>query len=239
MQQSIVGVALLGQLLLAAPWVGAQDYRARVQGSVVDSTQGALPGATVTMVNDATGVAVTFVADKDGHYIFDFVDPGVYTITGELQGFKKAQQRNVRVPQRGSVTADLMLEVGGLEERVVVEAPPVAVQFKTSSSDLTLERQLVDQVPISGRNPYGLANLDPTINVTLSNENRPYHQPTPTTTTPAAGRGAPTTCCSTAWRSAPATRRPTRRPSTRSTRSRFRRTASTPRTGTAWAASSA
>src|SRR5215470_14629729 len=175
MQHSIVGVALLGQLLLAAPWVGAQDYRARVQGSVLDSTQGALPGATVTMVNDATGVAVTFVADRDGHYIFDFVDPGVYTITGELQGFKTAQQRNVRVPQRGSVTADLTLDVGGLEERVVVEVPPVTVQFKSSSSDLTVERQLVDQVPINGRNPYSLANLDPTINVTLTNENRPYH----------------------------------------------------------------
>src|SRR5262249_38773001 len=175
MPQSIVGVVIIGQLLLAAPWVGAQDYRARVQGSVVDSTQGALPGATVTMVNDATGVAVTFVADRDGHYIFGFIDPGVSRTTGELQGLKKAQQRTVRVPQRGSVTADLMLEVGGLEERVVVEAPPVAVQFKSSSSDLTIERQLVDQVPINGRNPYSLASLDPTINVTLTNENRPYH----------------------------------------------------------------
>jgi hypothetical protein len=51
----------------------------------------------------------------------------------------------------------------------------VTVQFKSSSSDITLERQLVDQVPINGRNPYSLANLDPTIAVTLSNENRPYH----------------------------------------------------------------
>src|SRR6478735_1767240 len=116
-----------------------------------------------------------FLADKDGHYIFDFVDPGVYTITGELQGFKTAQQRNVRVPQRGSVTADLTLEVGGLGERVVVEASSMTVQFKSSNSDLTLERQLVDQVPSNGRNPYSLANLDPTINVTLTNENRPYH----------------------------------------------------------------
>src|SRR5437899_2692344 len=104
MRPSIIAIALVGHLLLAAPRAGAQDYRGRVQGSVVDSTQGALPGATVTMKNDATGVAVTFVADKDGHYIFDFVEPGVYTISGELQGFKTAQQRNVRVPQRGRVT---------------------------------------------------------------------------------------------------------------------------------------
>src|SRR2546430_457595 len=157
MQKRVFRIALVGQLLMFAPGATAQDYRGRVQGSVLDSTQGALPGTTVTMVNDATGVAVTFVADRDGHYIFDFVDPGMYTITGELEGFKKAQQRNVRVAQRSSVTADLMLEIGGLEERVVVEAAPVSVQFKSSSSDLTLERQLVDQVPINGRNPFGRA----------------------------------------------------------------------------------
>jgi len=174
---TVFRIALVGQLLLLAPGaIAAQNYRGRVQGSVLDSTQGALPGTTVTMVNDATGVAVTFVAGSDGHYIFDFVEPGLYTITGELQGFKKAQQRNVRVAQRGSVTADLTLEIGGLEERVVVEAPPVTVQFKSSSSDLTLERQLVDQVPINGRNPFGLASLDPTINVAPNSENRPYHQ---------------------------------------------------------------
>src|SRR6266540_5258395 len=176
MQKRVFGIALVGQLMLFAPGATAQDYRGRVQGSVLDSTQGALPGTTVTLMNDATGVAVTFVADTDGHYIFDFVEPGVYTITGELQGFKKAQQRNVRVPQRGSVTADLTLEIGGLEERVVVEAAPMTVQFKSGSSDLTLERQLLDQVPINGRNPFSLASLDPTMNVTLTSENRPYHQ---------------------------------------------------------------
>src|SRR5262245_61705564 len=175
MRPSMLWITFIGHLLLVTPPAGAQDYRGRVQGSVLDTTQGALPGATVTLKNDATAVAVTFVTDRDGHYIFDFVDPGVYTITCELQGFKTAQQRNVRVPQRGSVTADLTLDVGGLEERVVVEVPPVTVQFKSSSSDLTVERQLVDQVPINGRNPYSLANLDPTINVTLTNENRPYH----------------------------------------------------------------
>src|SRR5262245_36392967 len=56
MRTSTFAIALVGQLLLPASGAGAQDYRGRVQGSVRDSTQGALPGATVTMVNDATGV---------------------------------------------------------------------------------------------------------------------------------------------------------------------------------------
>ena len=71
---TVFRIALVGQLLLLAPGAGsAQDYRGRVQGSVLDSTQGALPGTTVTMVNDATGVAVTFVADSDGHDAFNTI----------------------------------------------------------------------------------------------------------------------------------------------------------------------
>ncbi len=163
-----------GLVLLATP-AAAQDYRGRVQGSVTDSSTGALPGVTVTLVNDATAVTVTRVTDAQGRYLFDFVDPGTYSVVAELSGFKKADQRNVRVPQRGDVTANLALEVGGVEETVVVEAAPVAVQFNNSSSDITLSRQLVDQVPINGRNPFALASLDPTVTVSLASENRPYH----------------------------------------------------------------
>jgi hypothetical protein len=165
-----------GLCLVLATAAAAQDYRGRVQGSVFDESQGALPGATVTLLNDATGVAATRITEADGRYLFDFVEPGIYTIVAELDGFKKAEQKNVRVQQRGDVTADLTLSVGGLEETVTVEAPPVAVQFNNSSANLTMERQLVDQAPIGGRNPYNLANLDPTVLVSpATNENRPYH----------------------------------------------------------------
>src|SRR5262245_2450999 len=82
----------------------------------------------------------------------------------------------MRVAQRATMAVDLILDVGGIEEQVTVDAAPVAVQFKSGSADLTLEQQLVDQVPISGRNPYNLSNLDPTIIVSpATNENRPYH----------------------------------------------------------------
>ncbi|MGH9201683.1 MAG: carboxypeptidase-like regulatory domain-containing protein, partial [Vicinamibacterales bacterium] len=137
-----------------------------------------MPGVSVTLANEATGVAVTRVTDQEGHYIFDFVDPGGYTITAELQGFRRFEQRNIRVPQRGDVTVAVRMTLGGLEETIVVEASPVAVQFNTSSSDITFDRQLIDQIPIPGRNPYGLATLDPTLTFlggTTAHENRPYH----------------------------------------------------------------
>src|SRR5262245_27531911 len=176
MKKVAFGAAIIACVLLPALAAVAQDYRARVQGSVSDETRAVLPGVSVTLRNDATGVSSTFVTNEVGHYIFDFVDPGQYSITAELPGFKKAEQKNVRVQQRGSLTVDMTMSIGGVEQSVVVtEAPPV-VEFKSSSSEIRLERELVDQVPIAGRNPYNLAMLDPTITVSpATNENRPYH----------------------------------------------------------------
>lgn len=162
-------------LLLALPAL-AQDYRGRVQGLVSDETGAVIPGVSVTLRNDATSVAGTYVSDEAGRYIFDFVDPGVYTMTAELPGFSKSEQKNVRVQQRASVTVDFVMKVGGIEQTVSVTEAPSTVEFKSTSSTLRLERELLDQVPISGRNPYNLANLDPTITVSpATNENRPYH----------------------------------------------------------------
>ncbi len=176
MSKWIQGIALVGALMLLTHPASAQDYRARVQGTVADTSQGALPGAVVTLTNAATGVATTRVTDTNGRYLFDFVDPGTYVVHAELEGFKAAQQQNVRVPQRGDVTVGMVLELGTIAEMVTVTVAPSSVQFHSSSTELTMERQLIDQAPVAGRNPYNLASLDPTIlTSTATNENRPYH----------------------------------------------------------------
>jgi hypothetical protein len=176
MRTSALLAALAGLVLAAAAPARAQDYRARVQGTVVDSSQGALPGVTVRLINDATGVAVERISDGEGRFLFDFVEPGTYSVSGELQGFKKAEVKSIRVQQLGDVTANLTLDIGAFEEVVSVEAPKVTVRFNSSSAQLTLDRQLIDQTPIGGRNPYNVASLDPTVFVSpATSENRPYH----------------------------------------------------------------
>ena len=169
----IAATAVLG--LAAAP-AHAQDYRARVQGTIVDTSQATLPGVTVRLINEATGVAVDRITDSDGRYLFDFVDPGTYTIATELSGFRKAELKSVRVQQRGDVTVNLTMSVGGVEETVTVEAAKIGVRFNSSSAELTLDQKLIDQTPIGGRNPYNIAALDPSVFVSpATSENRPYH----------------------------------------------------------------
>ena len=174
----LLGLAAAALLLGSALPAAAQDYRGKVSGAVSDVNTAAIPGARVVLHNDETGVEVVRQTDSEGRFQFDFVDPGTYTVTVELAGFKKVEQKNVLVRQRGDVTADVTLEVGGVADVVTVEAPPVQVEFTTSGSALTIENKVIDQLPIRGRNPYNVSTLDPTVTPgtgSTSNENRPYH----------------------------------------------------------------
>ena len=130
-------VTVLGVMLGLAVGVcrrrGAQDYRGRVQGSVVDDSRARCPARPSRCATTPPASRSPTSPTSDGRYIFDFVEPGIYTIIAELPGLQagRAAQRRA-CQQRGDLTVDLTLAVGGIEERVVVEAPPVvgAVQHQ-------------------------------------------------------------------------------------------------------------
>lgn len=171
----------VGALLFVALAAGAQaqEFRGRVQGAVTDESAGVMPGTTVVLRNDGTGVEVSRLTNKDGRYLFDYVDPGTYTLTAALSGFKTGVQKNVRVQQRGDVTVDIRLTVGSLEETVTVTEEPVTVQFNTASRDLTVDQEMVKELPSATRNPFQLGMLDPTtINRGSPVETQPYHHRT-------------------------------------------------------------
>ncbi len=167
--------ALAAALLIATPALG-QEYRGRVQGSLTDEAQLAVPGAQVTLRNDATGVTTTRISGPEGRYLFDYVDPGTYTLTADLSGFATVVQRNVLVQARGDVTVDVAMKVAALSETVTVEAQPIAIQFNTSSKDLTLDQSFLESIPNITRNPTQLAYLSPVVrNAGNKNETSPYH----------------------------------------------------------------
>ena len=91
----------------------AQEFRGRVQGTITDTSQAAIVSATVTLLNVNTGVSTTRQTNEAGHYIFDLVDPGTYTVTVEFAGFSKFVQENINLAQRGDVTVNATLKAGG------------------------------------------------------------------------------------------------------------------------------
>jgi hypothetical protein len=165
---------LLLALLVISSAADSQDYRAKVQGLVTDSTGAAVPGAKVTLQNDNTAVAANKTTDAAGQYFFDYVEPGNYTVSVEASGFAKTIQRNVTVQVRGDITVNLALTVGGVAESITVEAAPVAVQFNTTSRELTIDRKLISELPVIARNPFTLALLDPAVVNRYGQDRYPY-----------------------------------------------------------------
>lgn len=152
--------ALLAAVAFSLP---AQEYRGRVQGSVTDTTQAAIAGATVTLSNTQTGVTSTRQTNEQGRYIFDLVMPGTYSVTVTLQGFQKYVQENVFLQARADVTVDASLRPGDIREAVTVSDQASSVQFNTSKLETTVDSALVSNLPQMSRNPLLLARLDPAV----------------------------------------------------------------------------
>jgi len=169
---------LVAGLVLATLFAGssiAQELRGRVQGLVTDPTEAVVAGASVTLRNVNTGVDTTRETNQVGHYVFDYVSPGTYTVTVELQGFNTFVQQNILVETRGDVTVNAALRVGAVAETINVREAPVAVQFNTSTMELTVDTKMANDLPIIHRNVFLLAALNPAVVIRSTTEQAAYH----------------------------------------------------------------
>src|SRR5205085_3083170 len=116
-------------LFALAAVIAAQDYRARVQGIVTDSSNATVPGASVTLHNNGTGISATRTSGPNGAYLFDNVEPGTYTVSSEFTGFSRSVQQDVLVQTRADVTVNLSLKPGGTVETITVTGSAVSLQF--------------------------------------------------------------------------------------------------------------
>ncbi|MCC6590051.1 MAG: carboxypeptidase regulatory-like domain-containing protein [Bryobacterales bacterium] len=152
----------------------AQDYRAKIQGIVTDSTDAAAVGAKITIRNLGTGIVTTRDTGANGAYLFDNVEPGTYQVSAELQGFAKQVQDGVLVQTRADVTVNFQLKPGAVVETVTVSAQAVTLQFNTSTRELTIDRKMLMDLPVKARNPFTLALLDPAVVSRYTAEKNPF-----------------------------------------------------------------
>src|SRR2546426_76791 len=106
--------------IFSAGSASAQEYRGRIQGVVTDPSKAVVVRAAVTLRNSKTGVSVVRSTDASGSYLFDLVEPGDYSVVVELAGFSRFLQENVLVENRGDVTVNAVLRVGGVSDTVTV-----------------------------------------------------------------------------------------------------------------------
>jgi len=122
----------LALVLLVVPPALAQSSGGQVTGVVRDASGAALPGATVSITNNA-GVTRVATSGSDGSYSAADVPPGVYTVTAELRGFGRATRRDVRVAAGATASVDLALESLAREEVVTVTGTRVRGRIATDT----------------------------------------------------------------------------------------------------------
>ena len=149
-------------LLLLAPASSAQTATGRIVGTVQDVTGAVVPGAAVVATNEETKVSYNTVTTDAGKYTFEALQPGPYTITVEVQNFKKYVTTQNVVTANNTVTIDVPLEAGTVAETVQVVATYERVQTSQSGNfgNVVNERALQD-LPIVGRNPLALIAIQP------------------------------------------------------------------------------
>jgi hypothetical protein len=76
-------------LALASVPAWAQSTTGRISGTVSDTQGGVLPGVTVTVLQEGTGLTRSATTDADGAYVFVSLPVGTYTVSAELGGFQK------------------------------------------------------------------------------------------------------------------------------------------------------
>ncbi len=138
----------------------AQTYHGGLRGAVRESG-GVVPGAHVTLLNEANGESRAVTTNHAGEYAFVQVEPGTYTVKVSQQGFKTIEHKGVRIGTQQFITMDLTLEVGALAEQITVEGGGVALETSNASVGSTLDEKTIQTLPTAGRNPFFLATITP------------------------------------------------------------------------------
>jgi outer membrane receptor protein involved in Fe transport len=145
---------------LALSVAHAQQTAGNLTGRVVDAQSAALPGASVTALNESTGYTRTVVSDAEGIYRLTALPVGNYTVTVELAGFSRVEQKAIPVNVGQTVAIDFDLKLATLEETVTVTAESPMVSTTSSSVGGVVDVQTIEEMPLNGRQ---FANLAITI----------------------------------------------------------------------------
>ncbi|MEP7148735.1 MAG: TonB-dependent receptor [Acidobacteriota bacterium] len=157
-------------IMISSVIMFAQTTTGRLIGTV-SGPDGLLPGASVTVTDTQTNREFTAVADSDGSFQFAQLSFGVYTVRISQPGFKTFVATDVKIDANREYSLKPVLEVGSVEVEVTVQAGVDLVNSTNAELSTTVSPRQVLELPINGRNPLALLNLQAGVNATSNSIN--------------------------------------------------------------------
>jgi hypothetical protein len=160
MQKVRIAAMLLALATVVSTGVFAQQTTGSITGRVTDAQGAAVPGASATARNTATGFTRTSVSDEEGVYRLTALPVGNYDLNIELQGFSSYAQQGVVLNVGQVLSIDAMLKVAAVAETVTVTGESPLIEATSSSVGGVVDIGRIESMPLNGRQ---FANLAATI----------------------------------------------------------------------------
>ena len=159
MHAKLAAVVWVCVLCLSAGISAQQSASSGLAGQVTDASQGAIPGATVTVTNVGTNAQRTTVTDAEGRFAIPALPPATYHIKIELQGFQTAELPNFVLRQGETARPVITLGVATVTESVTVTGEAPLLQTQSASVGQVINEKQIEDLPLNGRNVLSLAAL--------------------------------------------------------------------------------
>lgn len=143
-----------------AGFARAQETRATLTGRVTDPTGAIVPNALITILNTETGAKTVVKSSAEGDYTAPFLAPGTYQISVSVPGFKNFVHSGLVLQTEQTVTENVVLTVGQVNQTVKVSAGTPLIDTADASTGQSLTAEEVEDLPSNGRSPLGFAHLE-------------------------------------------------------------------------------
>ncbi len=143
----------------------SQGSAGRILGTITDQTGGTISGATVTVLDVQRGTTRTLTTEDSGTYNAPNLLPGTYKVRAEFKGFRVTERQNIILEVGQDLRVDLTLQPGEQAQTITVtEALPLV---ETTNAELggTLQNQIINDLPLNGRNFANLLQLRPGVTI--------------------------------------------------------------------------
>ncbi|HEY1985305.1 MAG TPA: carboxypeptidase-like regulatory domain-containing protein [Terracidiphilus sp.] len=143
-------LALLGVFLMAMTNLSyGQDTNASLSGTVSDPSGAAIPGAKLTLTNEATGFQSNFVSDGSGEYSFRNLTPGKYDLSTTAAGFKSSEQKSIELSINQAGHNLVVLQVGQTGETVTVTADNSLINAENQTLEGGVAPETLQNFPLT------------------------------------------------------------------------------------------
>jgi hypothetical protein len=159
-KKALLAVVLCSLACLFTPRLHGQATGS-FSGTVSDKAGAVIPGATVRINSQATGLSRESKTDDSGHYLIPLLPVSYYTIRVEAQGFGPVEQKELRLQIDEQRELNFTLQPASVSTAVEVNGTEVAVETSTPELGQVITAEEVADLPLNGRNFVQLATLTP------------------------------------------------------------------------------